>query len=189
MIGDVGAILIDESKWLPVSMFLAAVAVARLLHRHRRSLSDSATVLAAMSLFFAATIGTMALGHVLAVTIKFSRGTLEGSLAGLYGIGILIAVPSWWLIRHAPSVASSPAAAPRAVTLNAWLGATLLVLGLHNLPLVAPAVLNIGYAWHSRRIVGHALVALAVLFNAGLFVGALIFMASGQSFEEFRGIE
>jgi hypothetical protein len=25
--------------------------------------------------------------------------------------------------------------------------------------------------------------------NAGLFVGSLVFLASGQSFEQFRGIE
>jgi hypothetical protein len=189
VIREISALLIDESKWLPLSMCVAGLTVARLLYRQRRSLSESATVLAAMSLFFGATIGTMAFGHLVAVTIKSSLGTLEGSLAMLYPIGVALAIPSWWLAYHAPTVASSPAAAQRAVTLNAWLGGTLLVLGIHNLPLAVPAMLNIGYAWHSRRVVGHALVAVAILLNAGLFVGGLIFMASGQTFEQFRGIE
>jgi hypothetical protein len=73
--------------------------------------------------------------------------------------------------------------------LNAWLALTLLALGLHNLPLAAPALLNLGYHLHSRRVVGWAFVSLAVVVNVGLFIGSLIFLASGQSFEQFRGIE
>ena len=30
---------------------------------------------------------------------------------------------------------------------------------------------------------------LAVLVNGGLFIGSVIFFASGQSFEEFRGMQ
>jgi hypothetical protein len=30
---------------------------------------------------------------------------------------------------------------------------------------------------------------MAVVVNMGLFIGSLIFMASGQSFEQFRGIQ
>jgi hypothetical protein len=116
-------------------------------------------------------------------------GTLAGSLTILYGIGIALALPSWWLVQHASRAASSAEAKRRTVTLNAWSGATLLIMGLHNLPLAAPAAVNIAYAWHSRPIVGRALVAIAVLVNAGLFVGSLIFFVSGQSFEQFRGIE
>ena len=71
--------------------------------------------------------------------------------------------------------------------LNAWLAVTLMALGLHNLPLAAPSLLNIGYRLHSRRAIGMAIVSVAVVFNVALFVGALIFMASGQSFEQFRG--
>ncbi len=71
--------------------------------------------------------------------------------------------------------------------LNAWLAGTLLVLGIHNLPLAAPAFFNIGYHLHCRPTVGWAIVALAVVANAGLFVGSLMFFASGQSFEQFSG--
>jgi len=46
-----------------------------------------------------------------------------------------------------------------------------------------------GYHLHSRRVVGWAIVSMAVVVNLGLFIGSLIFLASGQSFEQFRGIE
>lgn len=35
--------------------------------------------------------------------------------------------------------------------------------------------------------VGWAIVGLALVANVGLFIGSLIFLASGQSFEEFSG--
>jgi hypothetical protein len=52
-----------------------------------------------------------------------------------------------------------------------------------------PALFNIGYRPHSRRLVGWAIVGMAVVVNVGLFIGSVIFLASGQSFEQFRGIE
>lgn len=74
------------------------------------------------------------------------------------------------------------------VRLNAWLAVTLAALGVHNLPLAAPGVLAVGYHFHRRRAVGWTIVGLAVLVNLGLFVGSVVFLASGQSFEQFRGI-
>ncbi|MFN0140765.1 MAG: hypothetical protein ACKVQW_11860 [Pyrinomonadaceae bacterium] len=50
-------------------------------------------------------------------------------------------------------------------------------------------MLNIGYHLHTRREVGSAIVGIAVVLNIGLFIGSLIFLASGLSFEQFRGIE
>lgn len=50
-------------------------------------------------------------------------------------------------------------------------------------------VLNIGYHLHSRRVVGLAIVAVTVAANVGLFAGSLVFLASGQTFEQFSGIE
>lgn len=64
-----------------------------------------------------------------------------------------------------------------------------MALGLHNLPLAAPALFNLGYCLHSRRPVGWAIAGLAVAVNLGLFVGSLVFLASGQSFEQFSGME
>jgi hypothetical protein len=132
----------------------------------------------------------MAFGHLLAVTIKLAWGTLEGSLLLFYVIGAALAAPAWWLIYHTRRLLASDDEHGRAtLILNAWLAITLLALGVHNLPLALPACFNIGYHLHSRRMVGWAIVSLAVVVNVGLFIGSLIFLASGQSFEQFRGIE
>ena len=145
---------------------------------------------AAMNLFFGLTIGSMAFGHLLAVTVKLASGTLrEGSLAAFYAIGLALAAPSWWLVLHAWRLPFRTATGDRrTLALNAWLGATLLVLGLNNLPLAAPALLDAGYQLHRRRAVGWAIVGAAVVVQLGLLVASLVFLASGQSFEQFRGI-
>src|SRR5262245_33484232 len=184
------ALIIDEGKWLTMSMGVALLAVAALLYRHRRpDLPVRRRVAAAMNLFFGVTIGAMAFGHLLAVTTKLALGTLEGSTPAFYAIGVALAVPSWWLIFHTSRMLASDDADRRAMLLNGWLAITLLALGLHNLPLAAPALFNVAYNLHSRRVVGWAIVGMAVVVNLGLFVGSLIFLASGQSFEQFSGME
>jgi hypothetical protein len=190
MIDQLVALIVDESKWLTASMGFALLAVTVLLYRQRHSkLPVRRRVLAAMSLFFGVTIGTMAFGHLLAVSTKLASGTLEGSVSGFYAIGAALAVPSWWLIYHTRSVLAPADDHGRATMgLNAWLSLTLLALGVHNLPLAVPGLLNIGYHLHSRRTVGWAILGIAVVVNVGLFVGSVIFLASGQSFEQFRGI-
>ena len=189
MISQFIALILDESKWLTASLGFALLSVMILLYRHRHAVFPARhRVLAAMNLFFGVTIGTMAFGHLLAVTTKFALGTLEGSILVFYVIGTALAVPSWWLIHHTWRVLDNEHRRVPLV-LNAWLAFTLLVLGVHNLPLAAPAFFNIGYHWHSRRVVGWAIVSMAVVVNVGLFIGSLIFLASGQSFEQFRGIE
>jgi hypothetical protein len=183
--------IVDESKWLTFSMGLSLLAVALLFYRLRHSdVPLRHRVLAALNLFFGVTIGTMAFGHLSAVTAKLAMGTLEGSLPVFYGIGIALAAPSWWLIFHSGKVlASDDEHRRKTLALNVWLALTLLALGPHNLPLAAPAFFNIGYQLHSRRLVGWAIVSLAIIVNVGLFVGSLIFLASGQSFEQFKGIK
>ena len=73
MIDQLIARVVDEGKWLTVSMGLALLAVAILFYRYRHSdVALRRRVLAAMNLFFGATIGTMAFGHLLAVTAKLA---------------------------------------------------------------------------------------------------------------------
>jgi hypothetical protein len=191
VLDELGALIVDESKWLTASMGLALVAVTGLLYRQRQShLPARCRILAAMNLFFGVTIGTMALGHLSAVTVKLASGTLEGSVPVLYAIGLAVAVPSWWLIHHTRRVLASSDDHGRATLgLNAWVSLTLLALGVHNLPLAVPGVLNIGYHLHSGRAVGWAIIAIAVVVHVGLFIGSVIFLASGQSFEQFRGVQ
>jgi hypothetical protein len=191
MIDSLLALIVDESKWLPASMGSALLAVTILLYRRRYlDLPTRRRVMSAMNLFFGVTIGTMAFGHLLAVTTKRALGTLEGSILMLYVIGIILAVPSWWLVHHAIRILSSDADHGRmTLVLNGWLALTLVAFGIHNLPLAAPALFNIGYQLNSRRVVGWAILSMAVFVNVGLFIGSLIFLASGQSFEQFSGIE
>ena len=188
MVDRLASLIVDEGKWLPASMSLALVIVTMLLYCHA-NLPPRRRVMAAMNLFFGLTIGMMACGHLLAVTTKLALGTLQGSLSILYAIGALLLVPAWRLIRHARrSLASADGGSRTTVVLNAWLALTLVALGPHNLPLAVPALFNVGYGIHSRRAVGWALVSLALVVNVGLFIGSWIFLASGQSFEEFRNI-
>jgi hypothetical protein len=191
MINQLVALIVDESKWLTASMGLAILAVVILLYRYRHSnFPIKRRVLATMNLFFGVTIGTMAFGHLLAVTTKLVLGTLQGSIPVFYFIGIVLAAPSWWLIYHTRRLLASDDEHKRAtLLLNGWLALTLLALGLHNLPLAALAFFNAGYLLHSRRVVGWAIVGVAVIVNVGLFIGSLIFLASSQSFEQFRGME
>ncbi|MCI0451254.1 MAG: hypothetical protein L0Z51_02550 [Candidatus Latescibacteria bacterium] len=169
----------------------ALVAITILLYRLRHSdFPVRRRVLAAMNLFFGVTIGIMAFGHLLAVTTKLALGTLAGSLLVFYGIGTVLAVPAWWLVLCTCGVlVAERDHGDTTLVLNAWLAIALIALGLHNLPMAAPALLSIGYQLHSRRLVRWAIVVVAVVVNVGLFVGSLVFMASGQSFEQFRGIE
>jgi hypothetical protein len=191
MINQLIALILDESKWLTASMGAALLSVAFLLYRSRHSdLAARRRVLTAMNMFFGVTIGIMAFGHLLAVTTKLALGTLNGSALLFYLIGAALALPSWLLIYQTRAALAADKERGRAVlVLNAWLAITLLALGIHNLPLAAPAFFNIGYHLNSRRVVGWVIVSMAVVVNVGLFIGSLIFLASGQSFEQFRGIE
>ncbi len=190
MIETLAAQIVSENKWLPLAMSLAVVSVAMLITRQRGSgLPTTRLVMAAMNLFAGVMLATMGAGHVLAVTTKLLLGTLEGSPLVLYPIGVAVIAPSWLVIAHTRAILENADAVRKTTGLNAWLAVTLMALGLHNLPLAAPALLNISYRLHSRRATGMAIVSVAVVLNVALFIGALVFMASGQSFEQFSGVE
>lgn len=190
MIDQIATAIVSENKWLPLAMCAAVVSVAGLFARQRGSdLPTTRLAMAAMNLFTGVMLATMGAGHVLAVTTKLLRGTLEGSPLVLYPIGVAVLVPSWLVIAHTRAILGRADSRITTAGLNTWLAVTLVALGLHNLPLAAPALLNIGYCLHARRAIGMAIVSVAVVFNVALFIGALIFMASGQSFEQFSGME
>jgi hypothetical protein len=190
MTEQIVALVLDEGKWLSTSMLLSVIAVVVLAARQRRqSLSRRFQIIGAMNLFYGYMIGIMSFGHLLAVTVKFSQGTLEGSLGLLYGLGLVLALPAWWLaFRAGMFVREIEPRGKWMVVLNAWLGICLLALGFHNWPLAGPAALNIAYQFHSRQAVGWAIVTVAVVTALALFVGSLVFFVSGQSFEQFNGM-
>jgi hypothetical protein len=192
MIDRLVALIVDEGKWLTLSMSLAGVGIALLIFRQRAStLPVRQRITAAMNLGAGLTIGSMAFGHLLAVATKLALGTLrEGSLPIFLAIGLGLLIPSWMVTRHTRELLHANDETRRTtVLLNAWLAITLLALGLHNLPLAAPALFTIAYRVHSGRLMGWAIASLAVAFNVSLFAASLVFLASGQSFEQFFGIE
>lgn len=191
MIDRLAALIVDESKWLTASMGLALLSAGVLLLRQRLGVVPvRCRVLAAMNLFFGVMVGSMAFGHLLAVTVKLSSGTLAGSVPTFYLIGVVLAVPACWVVLHTRSLLRAGGGdGNRTPFLNGWLALTLLALGIHNLPLAAPGLLNIAYHLHTRRAVGRAIVALAIVLNTGLFIASLVLLASGRSFEEFSGME
>jgi hypothetical protein len=186
------ALIVDEGKWLTLSMSVAAAGVGWLLVRFRGSpVALRQRILASLNLSAGLIVGSMATGHLLAVATKLALGTLrEGSLVIFVAIGLVLFVPAWMVTRHTAALLGEHEPT-RASTLglNAWLGATLLALGLHNLPLAAPSLFTMAYRAHSRGVVGWAIVGTAAVFSVGLFAASLVFLASGQSFEQFRGIE
>ena len=188
MIEKLLALIVDEGKWLTASMALAFLTVGVLAARRTfRALPSRRRIAVAMSLFFAVTIGTMAFGHLLAVTTKLASGTLKGSPLLLYAIGIVLAVPAWCLIAHTRRMLREDADR-RTLILNGLVAASLLILGLPNLALALPAFLNIAYLASSRRSVAWAVAGVAVVLHVALFVGSVVFLMSGQSFEQFSGM-
>lgn len=186
------ALIVAEEKWLTLSMSLAGVAVAGLLLRQRRTAVPARQrITAAMNLSAGVIIGTMAFGHLLAVTTKLALGTLrEASLPILFGIGISLLIPAWMVTRHTRTLlAGTVEGGSTTVLLQAWLATTLLVLGPHNWPLAAMSVFTIAYRLHQGRLWGWAIVTVAVAFSVALYAASLVFLASGQSFEQFRGMQ
>ena len=183
------ALILDESKWLTVAMGAAFLTVALRLYQHRRTdLASDARTLAALTLVFAATISVMAFGHLLAVTIKVLSSTAQAPALTLYAIGVILAIPSWWLLVHAIRTFTRIRSG-RTLALNGALAVALLALGPANLPLAVPGLLNVLYQLNTRRRVGWAIAGATVTLTGALFVASLIFWASGQSFEQFRGME
>ena len=179
------AFVTGEGNWLPLAMGAAFIASGALLFAVKDSaIAPRRRILAVMNLFTGVMLTVMGSGHLLAVSTKLLQGTLRGSAALFYAIGIAIVLPAWFIVGHTRAVLEADDAR-RTVTLNAWMAITLGVLGLVNLPLAVPALCNIGYSLHRRRWVGWTIVGVALISCTGLFIGGLVFLASGQTFEEF----
>ena len=183
MLDRLAAFIVGEGNWLPIAMGAGFLA-AGLLFSRIRTLAQRTRILAAMNLFTGVMLFVMGGAHLLAVTVKLLQGTLRGSPLFFYAIGIAIVVPAWFLIRHTRSIVAAGDARQTA-KLNAWTAVTLVALGIVNLPLAIPAICTIGYGLHRRPWVGRTFAGVFLAATAFLLIGGLIFMASGQTFEEF----
>ncbi len=190
MTDTISTFILDEGKWLFISLIVAVVSAAVLLVRRRSSGTMNRVIIQdAMNLSFGLVLGTMSVGHLLAVTYKLVSGTLDGSTTLFYLIGLALAIPSFGLITHAiGKSAGATTTKSKTIVLNAWIAGTLLVMGLHNLPLAALGFLNIGYALHTNNKIGWSIVTLYSTVIIALLVASIVFFASGLTFEEFRGI-
>ena len=188
LVDRIASFVLDESKWLFAALLLSVLAVLVLIGpRSWRTAPRRPTIQRAMNLFYGCTIGTMSFGHLLAVSVEWARGTLEGSPWFLLPLGLVLFVPSIWLfLRFVRQEPDAERGRRTTVALNTWLGLALLALGPHNWPLAVPAALDVAYLFHSRRIVGWTIVSVTVAADAALFLGSLVFLASGQSFEQFK---
>ena len=176
VIDRIAAFITGEGNWLPIAMTLAAAAVAVRWRRHSAA-AHRDRVMEAMNLFVGTTLLVMGSGHLLAVSLHHVRGDLNGPAALLYAIGLAIVIPSAVLVRRAPRTVAA---------LNGWMAATLVVLGLINIPLAIPALLNIAYS-RARGRAATAVVVAFVMVNLALFAGGMLFMLSGaRTFEEFQ---
>lgn len=190
MIDSIIDAALNEANWMPVAMVIAAVSAGVLWRGSaRQAVSPPLCTLGTLSLFYGVMLGMMTSGHLLAVTLTAARGALEGSPWFLYTLGLALTVPAWWLAATAARLGrESVPSLNRVVGLNSWLGIGLLALGAHNVPIAVPSALNIAYRYHTKRAVGTAILGALALTYLALFVGAVMFMASGQTFEEFQGI-
>jgi hypothetical protein len=180
MIDRLATFIVGEGNWLPLAMAIALATVIVTWARHG-TLARRDRIQEAMNLFAGVTLLVMGIGHLLAVAAKQIQGTLNGFPALLYLIGAAIVVPSTLIVLNAGRA--------KAIALNFWMAATLIVLGLVNIPLAIPALLNIAYSRHTRAGAGWVIVAVALVINLGLFAGGLMFMLSGaRTFEEFSNM-
>ena len=185
MIDRLAAFIVGEGNWLPLAMGAAFISGGLLLFAIKdTAIPQRQRILAVMNLFTGVMLLIMGGGHLLAVTAKLLQGTLRGSPLLFYAIGIAVVLPAWFIVGHTRAILGG-AEARTTIQLNSWMAITLAILGIVNLPLAVPAFCNIGYSLHRRRWVGWTIVTVAAVACTGLFIGGLIFAASGQTFEEF----
>ena len=96
------ALLLDGSLWflLAAGVAVSAGAVAA---RRRRSRAWEASALPALHLIYGCMVIVMAIGHVVAVSIKLSSNSLQTDTPPflLYGVAVAFAAPAVWLVLGA----------------------------------------------------------------------------------------
>ena len=183
-------LIVDESKWMPFS-FVVALAGSWFWWWRERKLSDGPLPLidGLLNLFYGCLIGTMAFGHVLAVSVKAGQGTLDQSLFLMLLLGAALATPCVALLACVVRARHLGSNCPRYLLWsNVGLAIVLLALGLHNAPLAAPTLLNIVLLKRPRPWLAKVAVTLGVAAYGFLVVGSIVFLAHGGSFEDFQGM-
>ena len=183
---DFVQLLLDESKWFAFSLAVAAIGSTIAVYVKSSAISSYRRTELITHLLFGITIGTMAFGHLLAITIKLWLGTLEGSIPLLYLLGFAIGIPSWLLIYKELQKTETKNSV---LVLNLWVATTLLTAGLTNIPLAIPGFLNAIRKVSKRKEVKIILLWAVVIIYIFLLIGSINFAMSGGSFEDFSGMD
>lgn len=169
-------LLLNAALWFPAAIAIATAATATLVRRHaRRGVARRVTILCALNLFYGCVVGIMASGHLVAVTIRAVEGTLSQGLTWfLYPLGLVLAIPAWWLAGSVGRLSRREAATRRRVlVLNLWLAIAFAALG-PSAPLALPAALNVGYQLTSRPGAQRAIPIVAAAIYLVMFVISLV---------------
>lgn len=179
--------LVTESRWIAPSVAWAAILAVR---SHRASeLEPWRRWASALNVYAGVMIGTLAVGHLLAVMLKLGAGDLTGPPVPLLAIGVVLGLPSWLVLRHGWALGRGDAPHGRiTIGTNLLLTAALLATGPLNGPLAIPALLNAVDAGVKQTRIKQGIAALSVAFVLLLFVGSVRFFLSGGSFEDFSGM-
>ncbi len=144
--------LLADDNWFPVvtPICLLAVSIFVVLARIK-GIPGRLIAVSALNLFFGLWIGIMGSGHLFGVTAKLLLGILPPAIRLWIALpfGFAIALPGWWLVTLVRGLMRGDAGArKRAVWINAWLAAALLVPAW---PLVLPPLLNVGALIATRK--------------------------------------
>ena len=176
-----------ESSWIAPVVFVSSVIASLQLRGGER---DHRRMAVAMSMYVGVLIGMLASGHLIAVTLKLTAGTLGGRLPVLYGIGVMLLLPSVFVVRHALRLRADSVELGRPTVLaNLALAGALLVTGPLNFPLAIPAFLNAAHANATGPRVQRGIVIVQSVIASLLFVGAVRFFIAGGTFEDFSGMQ
>ena len=93
--------LLNGGYWFDVAITISVLGLVwPFFARGRQPIPQAVRVTRGVVLFFGLCIGIMAVGHLVAVTIKAALGTLPSgsNLWRLFRIGFMFAIPAWLVV-------------------------------------------------------------------------------------------
>jgi hypothetical protein len=160
--------LLDPGLWFVTGFLGAALGVMLLragpLRTERR-----------LNLAYGIFLGTMGLGHLVAVAIKSALGTLPATTSWMvWPLGFALAVPSFWIAVNALRLPRDEAGFGRQlVALDAGLVLLLVSLG-PSAVLGIPALLNLGYRFSTGTTARAAITAVSCAGYLALLAAFLV---------------
>jgi hypothetical protein len=155
----------NPAWWFPFALVVATGLVAVLVVRmRRRGAEEPALVARALHAYHGCVIGVMGTGHLAAVIAGAADGTLRDGLRWhLIPLGLVIALPGWWLVA---------AATRRGMLAGNLAIAAILIPQGPSAVLAVPAIFGALYLrWPTRVIPVLLGIVYVTLFAIALVVG------------------